>query len=127
METLVAVGAHFFGLVGMAGVWLVPSRLVQLIFHRSTGFPLQRDKRSAALAIAVSLAMAISLFVAVDAMPRVFRCLWEGWCTTTRGGGLLNLALFGVTVLLLEVTWHISSALTRRWYGNAAQFKRWAS
>jgi len=113
------IGAHFFGVVGMAGVWLVPSRFWELFVVRRVGLPLNRNARSASLAIMVFTAILFSLFVALETLPRVFRCLWEGWCTSTRGGGLLNLAVFGVTVLMVEATWLACSALARRWHSNA--------
>jgi hypothetical protein len=120
METVVAFGAHLFGLVGMAGVWLVPSRLWHLFVLRRIGTPLQRNSLSAALAITVLVAIACSVYVACGTLPRVFRCLWEGWCTAARGGGLFNLAMFGATVLLVEATWFSCRILSRRWSGNAA-------
>ena len=121
METFVTVVAHSLGLLGMAGVWLVPLRIFQLLLHRRVEYSLQRDKRSLVLTIAVSAAIAFSVYVGVDTLPRVFRCLWEGWCTATRGGGLLHLAFFGATVALLETVRYLSSALARRWHRNAGR------
>ena len=120
METVVAIVVHLLGLVGMAGVWLVPSRLWQLFVLRSIGIPLKRNSHSVFLAISVSAVIAFSVYVASDTLPRVFRCLWEGWCTAARGGGLFNLALFGATVLLVEATLFSCRLLSRRRSGNAA-------
>jgi hypothetical protein len=103
----------------MAGVWLVPRRAWQLVVQRRIGAQLRRNSRSATASVAVLATIAVSVYVASDAMPRVFRCLWEGWCTATRGGGLLNLALFGATVALVEATWAGCSALMRRSSGEA--------
>jgi hypothetical protein len=119
MATLIAILAHILGLVGMAGVWLVPSRIWQLVVLRRIGGPLPRGRRYAVLVLIVAAALAFSIFVAADSLPRVFRCLWEGWCTATRGGGLLNLAVFGAAVLLVEATWFAASSLLRRWGRNA--------
>lgn len=119
MEIFIAAAAHILGLVGMAGVWLVPSRIWQLLVLRRIGGSLTGGIRSAVVVLVVSAALAFSIFVAADAMPRVFRCLWEGWCTATRGGALLNLALFGVTVLLVEATWLVSGILLHRWRSAA--------
>jgi len=120
METLVATVTHILGLVGMAGVWLVPSRIWQLLVLRQIGSPLSRGRSSIVFVLIVSAALAFSVYVAADTLPRVFRCLWENWCTATRGGGLLNLAIFGVTVLVLEAAWFISNIFLRRCAKNVA-------
>ena len=114
METTIAIAAHILGLIGMAGVWLVPARLWSVTILRRIGTPLSADPLSVALAFVVLLSIAISAYVALDSLPRVFRCLWEGWCTATRGGALFNLALFGLTVLLVEATWAICRSLLSR-------------
>jgi len=120
METLVATVAHILGLVGMAGVWLAPSRIWQLLVQRQIGSPLSRSRSSVVFVLIVLAAFALSVYVAADTLPRVFRCLWTNWCTATRGGGLLNLAIFGVTVLVVEAAWFISSTFLRRCTKNVA-------
>jgi hypothetical protein len=120
METLVPTVAHILGLVGMAGIWLVPSRIWQLLVLRKIGRPLSRSRSSIVFALIVSAALALSVYIATDTLPRVFRCLWESRCTSNRAGGLLNLALFGITVLVVEVAWLISGIFLRRCAKNEA-------
>jgi len=105
--------AHVLGVIGMAGVWLVPARLYSIVVSRGIGSNQERFKR--VFAVPVLCAIAFSGFVAMDSMPRVFRCLWEQWCTATRGGGLFNLALFGASVLLEEAVWFVSRLFLARW------------
>ncbi len=112
--------AHLLGLIGMAGVWLVPYRLWSVVVERRIGVPLTAQLPSLIAAATVLSSIGLSGFVAMDTLPRVFRCLWDGWCSATRAGGLLNLGMFGTTVLLVEVTWHVSSAFWRRWSLPAA-------
>ena len=119
METTVKIAAHLLGLVGMAGVWLVPSRLWSVVVLRKIGAPLAVSTRSVLLAVAALLAIAFSMYVALDSLPRVFRCLWEEQCTATRGGGLFNLALYGLTVLLVETTWFVCRSLWSHWSKRA--------
>lgn len=105
--------AHALGLAGMAGVWLVPRRLWQML---STLRGELRGRFSGwqwVCALAVLAALGFSIHVGLSALPRVFRCLWEGWCTATRGGALLQLALFGATVILAEVV-HLCCRLLAR-------------
>ena len=103
METLVAVVAHCLGLLGMAGVWLVPARVFHVVARLRHGT--HAGTASTVAALLNSLALVFSFIVASDALPRVFKCLWSGWCTATRGGALLNLALFGLSVLVMELVW----------------------
>jgi hypothetical protein len=48
---------------------------------------------------------AFAIFVASETLPRVFACLWEMKCTANRAGGLINLATFGASIVILEVAW----------------------
>lgn len=112
---IIKVTAHALGIVGMAGVWLVPARLYSIIVELGRGSPRTSQSRRIAFAVPVLIAIAFSGSIAMDSMPRVFRCLWEQWCTATRGGGLFNLALFGISVLLVEAVRYVSRALLVRW------------
>ncbi len=114
METAIAIFAHVLGLVGMAGIWLVPSRMLAAVAMWKRTAIVPGNTPSVVAACALFLAVAISAYIASDALPRVFRCLWEGWCTATRGGGLLNLAFFGLTVLLVEATWLVCRTVSSR-------------
>lgn len=119
MENAVTALVHILGLVGMAGVWLVPYRLCTLLFQRRIGVPLTTHSRHLFLSVVVLLALAFSLFVASDSLPRVFVCLWHGWCTATQGGALFSLALFGLAVLVVETAWLVCSRFAARWSENA--------
>jgi hypothetical protein len=115
---IIKVTAHVLGIVGMAGVWLVPARLYSIIVERGIGSPHTSQFRRIVFAVPVLIAIAFSLFIAIDSIPRVLRCLWEQWCTATQGGGLFNLALFGATVLLVEAVRFVSRAILGRWGGQ---------
>jgi hypothetical protein len=69
--------------------------------------------------VTLFVTVVFSMYIASDALPRVFRCLWEGWCTATRGGGLFNLAFFGLTVLAVEAAWFVYRRVSRRRSENA--------
>ena len=105
MESAIKILAHIFGLIGMAGVWLVPARVWSLAVRRRVGAPLQRSAAGLVVLTIVSVALVLSMVVAADALPRVLRCLWESRCTATRGGALFELGLFGLSVVVVEVAW----------------------
>jgi hypothetical protein len=108
MEATIHYLAIALGLVGMAGVWLVPYRGILAVksLSRGHGFSL------VASVIALTL-VSMAAWVAADTLPRVFRCLWERSCTGTRGGGLFQLALFGLAATVVELVWQVLRAIER--------------
>lgn len=120
MHDTIAIAAHLLGLLGMAGVWLVPRRTWMLVLLFRRGFPGQARRRIFWVALVMLAALGVSLLVGASPLPRVFRCLWDGWCTANRGGGLLNLALFGVSVLVVEACWLFCRRPARRWSSSTA-------
>ena len=113
MENTLIIFTHILGLVGMAGVGIIPVRVWQLLVLRRIGFPLLRNNLSIFLSLLVLTTLALSVYVALHALPRVFLCLWQGLCTATQGGSLFGLALFGITVLVVEITWLVSKTILR--------------
>ena len=112
MEVPIAIA---LGLMGMAGVYLVPMRLWHVCVLRRIRLPLHKSWR-----VLLVLAPAVlAVFVASRTMPRVFACLADGRCTATRAGGLLNLAIFGVSVALVELGWLLAAVLWSRWHSLA--------
>jgi len=105
--------AHVLGVAGMAGIWLVPSRLWQMLSTLRRGLRGDLDGWQWVCTLIVLASLGFSVFVGLSALPRVFRCLWEGWCTATRSGALLQLALFGATVIMVEVV-HLCCRLLAR-------------
>src|SRR6266478_4484384 len=92
----------------MAGVWLIPARAWSIVVRREVGAPLRASVAGAIVGAVLFAAICLSAFIASDTLPRVFRCLWEASCTATRGGALFQLALFGISVLIVESLWFVS-------------------
>jgi hypothetical protein len=113
MEELMSAILYVVGLVGMAGVWLVPSQTVSTIFRCKNSAGKAR-KPAFVLALIFLTAATISLYVAWQTMPRVFQCLGESRCSASKAGGLLNLAAFGVSVILVEAIWLVDRAVSKR-------------
>jgi hypothetical protein len=114
METWVPILMHGLGLLGMAGVLLVPMRIWSLIVKRQVaGIPIASGGSIVATFL-VAVAIFWSLYMAAETMPVVFRCLYSSRCTSNLAGGLLNLALFGFSVAIVEVLWHGSRILVSR-------------
>jgi hypothetical protein len=114
METWLPILMHGLGLVGMAGVLLVPMRIWSLVAKRQVaGIPIASGG-SVVASFLVAVAIAWSLYMATETMPVVFRCLYTSRCTANLAGGLLNLALFGFSVAIVEVLWLGSRILVAR-------------
>jgi hypothetical protein len=110
MELFIKFIAYALGLVAMAGIWLVPARLCSIIALLYK----VRSRIGVRIAAGTALvlgAIGLSGFIAADSLPRVFRCLWESYCTANRAGGIINLDLFGASVILVEVAWLASRLL----------------
>ena len=105
---------HALGLVGMAGVLLLPMRAWSLVARREVGGKPIAPGAPAIAAVVVSVAIAWSLYMAEETMPVVFGCLYASRCTATLSGGLLNLALFGFSVLVVELCWQVSRLVLAR-------------
>jgi hypothetical protein len=105
---------HGLGLVGMAGVILVPMRIWSLVVKRQVGSALITPGPSVVAALVIAIAIAWSLYMAAETLPVVFRCLYTSRCTANLAGGLLNLALFGFSVSIVEILWHGSRFLLLR-------------
>jgi hypothetical protein len=65
MSTMVEIVAHVLGIVGMAGVWTVPSRLWPVVISHRLRAPLTTEPRCMVLAAIVLLAIAIAAHVAI--------------------------------------------------------------
>jgi hypothetical protein len=120
MGTTITVSLYALGLVGMAGIWLIPARAWSLLALRRVRHPLPYRPLGLLLAIVTFVPIAISLFVASWTIPRVFRCLSDMVCGPNRASGLLSLAAFGACVLLAEVVWQIIALLLARVREHAA-------
>lgn len=116
MDKLIEFVAHALGLLGMAGVALVPMRLWSVVVLRRVKFPLNKTRHGYFVASLVLIPIAGSFIAAYDTMPRVFLCLWDMRCGANRAGGLLNLALFGFSVSVVEMAWLLAKFLWARWY-----------
>ena len=104
---------HILGLIGMAGVQRVPVLAWEIIAARRIGpFPLTRHWPHVALGGAVLCAIGFALFIAIDSLPRVFHCLWIGnACSATKGGALFALSLFGVAIVILELSYRTARGI----------------
>lgn len=102
---------HGLGLVGMAGVLLVPMRIWSLAAKRQICGIAITSRPTIGATIVVAVALAWSLYLAAETLPVVFRCLYTSRCTANLAGGLLNLALFGFSVAIVEALWHGSRLL----------------
>lgn len=120
MGTVITVTPYTLGLVGMAGVCLIPARAWSLISQRRVRYPLPARPLGVLLAIVAFIPIALSVFVASWTIPRVFRCLTDMACGPNRATGLLNLAIFGAMVLVTELVWQITSLLLARVQKHAA-------
>jgi hypothetical protein len=120
MGTVIIVALYVLGLVGMAGVWLIPKRAWSLLLQRRVRHPLPARPLGVLLAIVAFIPIALSLFVASWTIPRVFRCLSDMTCGPNRASGLLSLAMFGAVVLVTEIVWQITSFLLARLQKHAA-------
>lgn len=100
---------YALALVGMAGVWLIPAHLWAIAVERRIGVPLVFRPSTLVVLITVLTTIALSLWVASDALPRVFQCLADSrHCSANRAGGLLFLSTFGSSVVLVETIWLVS-------------------
>ncbi|HKW93890.1 MAG TPA: hypothetical protein VJX92_18505 [Methylomirabilota bacterium] len=118
--TTITVSMYVLGVVGMAGMWLIPARAWSLLVLRRVRHPLPHRPLGVLFAIVTFIPIAISLLVASWAIPRVFRCLSDMVCGPNRASGLLSLAVFGASVLLAEVVWQIAALLLARVREHAA-------
>ena len=99
------VALYALAIAGMAGVCLVPMRFWSLIRRIRAG-SVQRESLLVRLTdLLLGASVALSVCVAWDNMPVVFRCLGQSECTANRAGALLRLAVFGFTVVVVEVLW----------------------
>lgn len=114
-EQAIKVLLHCLGLVGMAGVYLVPARVWSVVVRRRIGPALAASSRAYVVTSIVLVPAVFAIFVGSETIPRVFACLWDMKCTANRAGGLINLAAFGASVLILEVAWALAKALWSRW------------
>ena len=114
MGTFITVSLYVLGVVGMAGIWLVPAHAWSLLVLRRVRHPVPYRPLGILLGIVTFVPIAIALFVASWTIPRVFRCLSDMVCGPNRASGLLSLAMFGACVLLAEVVWQITALLLAR-------------
>jgi hypothetical protein len=114
MEMTVAILGYVLGIAGMAGVWLVPSRIWQLVVLHRVGQPLVRTTLSTAVGLSVAAVLLVAILVAATSLPLVFRCLWGEACGPSRGSGLIRLVFFGVAVVAVELIWQAGAYLQRR-------------
>jgi len=66
MGTIITVSLHVLGVVGMAGIWLIPARAWSLLVLRRVRHPLPYRPLGILLAIITFVPIAISLFVGPD-------------------------------------------------------------
>jgi len=118
--TIIIVALYVLGVVGMAGVWLIPAHAWSLLLHRRVRHPLPSRPLGVLLAIVTLIPIALSLLVASWTIPRVFRCLSDMTCGPNRASGLLSLAEFGAAVLVTEIVWQITGLLLARVQEHAA-------
>src|SRR5262245_27292496 len=94
------------GVLGAAGVALVPFRAWNLAVRRRIGEPPSLRPAHLAFAALPAVALLFAVYVGVDALPKVYRCLLDSSrCSANRAGGMINLATFGFAVAVLEVAW----------------------
>jgi hypothetical protein len=119
MEELTLLVLIGLALMGMAGVCLVPMRLWYVVVLRRAGYPLNKSRPAFLIALLVLVPAVLAMFAASQTMPRVFFCLTDMRCGASRAGGLVNLAIFGASVLLMELCWFLAVVLWSRWYALA--------
>jgi hypothetical protein len=102
---IIKTAAHVLGVIGMAGVWLIPAHAWTLINQGGASVQRQRSTYGVVMLVLLSAVLGVAVFAGAIALPVVFRCLYESRCTGSRGGSLFFLDLFGVCVVLAEVIW----------------------
>ena len=118
-ETAIVSLLYILALVGMTGVWLIPTRLWSVVVTRRIGVSLTARPDSLIAATALLIATVFSCFVAAATLPGVLRCLENSMmCSANRAMGLLKLAAFGMSVVVVEGVW-LGSRLVLGWRRRA--------
>jgi hypothetical protein len=115
MEEALKIAAHVLGITAMAGVWLVPAHLWTLINRGGPVTGRQNSRAGIWILIVLSVALSVAAFLGIIALQRVFGCLYESRCTGSRGGTLITLDVFGISVLLAEILWQGARLHGIRW------------
>lgn len=94
---------------------LIPMHLWSIAIERRIKYPLDLSRRSYLVVALVLLPILFSIWLGSCTLPKVFLCLLKMQCGANRAGGLINLAVFGVSVLLVEVFWLLAKLLWSKW------------
>ena len=118
--TLVAL-AYVLGVVGMAGVWLIPAHLWSILVTRRIGVELTTRPSDMVCLMTVLIVLAFGCFAAAATLPRVFQCLEDSThCSANRAGGLVKLDVFGAAVVIVEAYWLVSRLILTWWHRHLA-------
>lgn len=117
MNILIIPLLYIFGVLGMLGVSLIPMHLWSIAIERKIKYPLDLSRRSGFVVTLVLLPILFSTWFGSYMLPKVFLCLLEMQCGPNRAAGLINLAMFGVSVLAVEIFWLLAKILWSKWHG----------
>ena len=116
MDILITPLLCIFGVLGMVGISLIPMHLWSIAIERKIKYPLDLSRRSWFVVTLALLPILFSTLLGSYTLPKVFLCLLEMQCGANRAGGLINLAVFGVSVLAVEIFWLLAKILWSKWY-----------
>ena len=88
--------------VGVLGCSLLPLRASQLVVRGELALRLKGDPFGQILGIIVAGLFLWCCYVGALSLPRVFTCLMGEVCGANRSQGLILLAIFGMSCLVLE-------------------------
>lgn len=114
MKILIIFSLSFFALLGTLGFSLIPMHLWSIAMERKIKCPLNSSRYSYLVVSLVLIPICFSILLGTLTLPMVYICLLEMRCGPNRAGGLINLAIFGVSVLVVEVFWTLAKYLWSR-------------